>query len=54
VGLVCHVSTYNVLMTRFLDAFSEFFGNSFDKSMEEKWEKGFSASIRNIFSGVED
>jgi hypothetical protein len=55
-------------MIRFLDTFSEFSGNSFDKSMEEKeerglgdvpmmlreryWEKGFSASIRNMFSGA--
>jgi len=26
--------TFNVLMIRFLDTLSEFFGNSFDKSME--------------------
>ena len=26
--------TLNVLMVRFLDRLSEFFGNSFDKSME--------------------
>ena len=28
--------TFNVLMIRFLDTLSEFFGNSFDKSMGEK------------------
>ena len=28
--------TFNVLMVRFLDTLSEFFGNSFDKSMGEK------------------
>jgi hypothetical protein len=26
--------TFNVLIIRFLDTLSEFFGNSFDKSME--------------------
>jgi len=32
--------TSNVLMIRFLDTLSDFFGNSFDKSMEEKEKRG--------------